>query len=108
MWNDDFAHPFTWKYTGEGLHEKVIARFNKQLIIENSQMDIKFLTKQLLLMSNIVHTYPHKAQTEEWKQLCDLLGEKRNYLYSIINSGTKEIQIDKAHQALDRLNAILI
>jgi len=108
MWNDVFAHPFTWKYTGEGLHEKVIARFNKQLIIENRQMDIKFLTKQLLLMSNIFHTYPHKAQTEEWKQLCDLVGEKRDYLYSIINSDTKESRIDKAHQAFDRLNAILL
>ncbi len=81
--NDIFSHPFTWKYTGEGLHEKVISRFNKQLLIENKQMDIQFLTKQLLLMSNIAHTYTDKVQTGEWKQLFDLLIEKRDYLNGI-------------------------
>jgi len=48
-WNTYFSHPFTWTYTGEELHEKAITRFNKLLLIESKQMDIKFLTKQLLL-----------------------------------------------------------
>ncbi len=108
IWNDVFAHPFTWKYTGKGLHEKVISRFNKQLLIENRQMDIQFLTKQLLLMFNIAHTYPDKVQTREWKQLCDLLIKKRDYLNSIIDIDSKESLRNKASQALDRLDAILI
>jgi len=108
IWNDVFAHPFTWKYTGKGLHEKVISVFNKQLLVENRQMDIQFLTKQLLLMDNIAHTYPDKVQTREWKQLSDLLIEKRDYLNSIIDIGSKENLGIKAHQALDRLDEILI
>ena len=108
IWNDVFAHPFTWKYTGKGLHEKVISVFNKQLLVENRQMDIQFLTKQLLLMDNIAYTYPDKVQTREWKQLSDLLIEKRDYLNSIIDIGCKENLGIKAHQALDRLDEILI
>jgi transposase len=38
-WNRYFAHPFTWKYTGEGLHKKAITRFNKLLLIESNQVD---------------------------------------------------------------------
>ncbi|HEC43627.1 MAG TPA: hypothetical protein ENI20_12445, partial [Bacteroides sp.] len=108
IWNDVFAHPFTWKYTGKGLHEKVISRFNTQLLIENKQMGIQFLTKQFLLMFNIAHIYPGKVQTREWKQLCDLLVEKRDYLNSIIDVCEKERLKIKALQAFDQLNAILI
>ncbi len=71
-------------------------------------MDIQFLTKQLLLMSNIAHIYPSKVQTKEWKQLCDLLAEKRDYLNSIIDVCEKERLQIKAHQAFDRLNATII
>jgi len=108
IWNAVFAHPFTWKYSGKGLHEKVISRFNKQLIIENRQMDIQFLTKQLLLMFNIAHLYPSKVQTRQWKQLCELFVEKRDCLISIIEVCKKERIRIKAHQAFDQLNAILI
>ena len=48
-WNTFFAHPFTWSYTGEGLHEKAVRRFSKLLLIESRQMDSKFLTSQLTL-----------------------------------------------------------
>ena len=103
-WNNFFAHPFTWKYTGEGLHEKAISRFNKLLFIESKQMDIKFLTKQLLLMSNIAKTYYGKVHTTVWKQLHDSIIEKIDYIHGIISGATKERQIIKAQKALDQLN----
>ncbi len=103
-WNRFFAHPFTWKYTGEGLHEKAITRFNKLLLIESNQMDIKFLTKQLLLMSNIAKVYYAKVHTTVWKQLHDLIVEKKDYIHGIISSAAKERQIIKAHDALEQLN----
>ncbi|HEB29274.1 MAG TPA: hypothetical protein ENI15_00150 [Spirochaetes bacterium] len=71
-------------------------------------MDIQFLTKQLLLMFNIAHIYPGKVQKREWKQLCDLLVEKRDYLNSIIDVCKNEKLRIKAHQAFDQLNKILI
>ena len=107
-WNNFFAHPFTWTYTGEGLYEKAITRFNKLLLIESKQMDIKFLTKQLLLMSNITKTYYKKVRTKVWKQLHDLITDRKDYINSIISSATKERQIAKAQMALDQLNAFMI
>ena len=107
-WNRFFAHPFTWKYTGEGLHEKAITRFNKLLVIESNQMDIKSLTKQLLLMSNIAKTYHGKVNTAVWKQLDDLIVDKKDYIHSIISSATKERQIIKAQNALDHLSFFMV
>jgi transposase len=101
-WNSFFAHPFTWKYTGEGLQEKAIKRFNNLLVIESKQMDIKFLTKQLLLMSNIAKTYYDKVNTKIWKQLHDLIFEKKHYIHGIISGAEKESQMLKAQNALQQ------
>ena len=107
-WNTYFSHPFTWTYTGEGLHEKAIARFNKLLLIESKQMDIKFLTKQLLLMYNIAKTYHKKVHTKVWKKLHDLFVDKKDYINRIISASIKERQIAKAHMALDQFKAVMI
>ncbi len=106
-WNKFFAHPFTWKYTGEGLHEKAITRFNKLLLIESKQMDIKFLTKQLLLMSNIAKTYYQKVHNKVWKQLHELIVDKKDYINSIISGAIKERQIINAHKAMEQFNALM-
>lgn len=106
-WNRFFAHPFTWKYTGEGLHEKAITRFNKLLLIESNQMDTKFLTKQLLLMSNMAKTYHEKVHTTVWKQLHDLIIQKKDYIHNIISGAAKERQIIKAQEALDQLSFLM-
>ena len=106
-WNNFFAHPFTWKYTGEGLQEKAISRFNKLLLIESKQMDIKFLTKQLLLISNIAKTYYGQVHTTRWKQLHDLIFEKIDYIHGIISGATKERQIIKAQKAFDELSFLI-
>jgi transposase len=103
-WNNFFAHPFTWKYTGEGLQEKAIRRFNNILLIESKQMNIKFLTKQLLLASNIAKTYYGEVRTMLWKQLHELLVEKMDYIHGIISGAKKERQIIKAQNALDQLS----
>jgi hypothetical protein len=30
-WSGYYKHHFKWNYTGEGLHDKTISRFNKQI-----------------------------------------------------------------------------
>ena len=107
-WNTHFAHPFTWTYTGEGLQEKAVSRFNKLLVIESKQMDIAFLTKQLLLMSNIAKTYRKKVHTKVWKKLHDLFTDKAGYIDNIISASTKKRQIEKAHTALYQFKAAVI
>ena len=106
-WNQHFAHPFTWKYTGEGLYEKAISRFNKLLLIESKQMDVKFLTKQLLLMANIPRTYEEATKTAEWKQLIDLVFMKADFINNIITRSEKKRQRDNVLKALSQFAPLL-
>ncbi len=79
-WNNFYAHPLKWKYTCEGSHEKAISRLKKLLLIERGKMDIKFLTKQLLLMFNIVQVYNKILQSKEWILFRDLILSKSDYI----------------------------
>ena len=65
-WNEFFAHPFTWSYTGEGLHARAVRRFCRLLALQTNQMDCKFLTNQLLLMKNIADNYLHLVPSADW------------------------------------------
>ena len=56
-WNEFYAHPFSWSYTGAELHGKAVRRFCRLLSIETDQRDAKFLTSRLLLMSNLSEKY---------------------------------------------------
>ena len=102
-WNEHFAHPFTWTYRGEGLHGKAVRRFMRLLNMESSQMDILFLTKQLLLMANLVQDYWRQVDNGDWRQLLDLLTQKQSYLSGIIVCDSKEHRSVKAEQGLETL-----
>lgn len=83
-WNDHFAHPFNWTYTGEGLHEKVITRFIRWLQMESDQMTPKFLEKQLLLIHNLAYTYWAKVKTDVWSLLIETLRQKKSFFKNIM------------------------
>jgi hypothetical protein len=75
--------------------------------MESGQMDITFLTKQLLLMFNIAQSYQTTQQAKLWSQLYDTLIEKKGFIESIIINGViKKRQRLKAQQALDQLMAV--
>ncbi len=106
-WDKYFAHPFTWKYRGHGLHGKVVRRFMRLLQIESPQMETGFLIKQLWLMGNLAKSYWTQVDNKEWQQLLDLLIQKDIYLSRLIASGSKEKQMLKAEQALEELTQLL-
>lgn len=106
-WNKHFAHPFTWTYRGEGLHGKVIRRFMRLLQIESTQMEIGFLTKQLLLARNLAQNYSTQVDSKEWQQLFDLIIQKGVYISQLIFSGKTAKQRLKAEQALEELTQLL-
>lgn len=100
-WNTHFAHPFKFTYTGKGLHEKVISRFTKWLQMESPQLDLKFLGKQIKLISNLATTYWSKLKKDVWVTLKSTLQEKNDFIRLII--GVDE-QIDTL---LTKLNNLL-
>lgn len=101
-WNEFYAHPFRWSYTGEGLHGKAVRRFCQLLAIETHQMDSKFLTSQLLLMSNIAENYLDLIAQDDWCCLINLAMEKRDYITNIIESDTRPRGQKNALEAYSR------
>ena len=106
-WSEHLAHPFSWTYRGEGLHGKAVRRFIRLLHIDSSQMEIRFLTKQLQLMANVAREYRTYVEIGDWQHLHDLLIEKHEYLHRIIAVAPKERRRQKAEQALRSISELL-
>ena len=103
-WNELFAHPFKWSYTGKGLYAKAVRRFCRLLSIQTDQMDSKFLASQLLLMSNIAENYTNLVPTADWLELVQLATENDtdSYITKIIEMETGPNRQQKARQAYAR------
>ena len=101
-WNEFYAHPFQWFYTGQGLHRKAVRRFSQLLAIKTDQMDSKFLTAQLLLMSNISENYLDLIPSADWSRFINLAAEKHEYITNIIESEPGPSRQQKAREAYIR------
>ncbi len=106
-WSEHLAHPFSWTYRGKGLHGKAVRRFMRLLHMESSQMEIRFLTKQLQLMANIARDYRTRVDIGDWQHLLDLVIEKQGYLHGIIAASPKEPLRAKAEEALQSMSELL-
>ena len=107
-WNEHFAHPFSWSYTGEGLHASAVRRFCRLLAIETDQMDCGFLKSQLLLLSNIAENYIELIPAGDWLQLLDLVVEKDNYITQTIADDTKPRRKKAAQEAYERFRHTVV
>jgi len=93
LWETLLAHPFKWNYDGNGLHQKVVDRFIK--ILENSieKINVKFMTKQFLLMQNLIETYQAKVEFDSWMKLYQIITANLEQLNTIIkDSGPKRMK----------------
>ncbi|MFQ5410163.1 MAG: IS630 family transposase, partial [Anaerolineales bacterium] len=53
-WNTLLAHPFQWSYDAAGLHDKAVNRFTTMLRGSAAQMELRILTKQMRLLTNLL------------------------------------------------------
>ena len=107
-WNKLFAHPFKWSYRGEGLYAKAVRRFSRLLFIQTDQMDSKFLTSQILLMSNIADNYLKSIPTADWLQLLDLAVQNDEYINNIIEKEIGPNRQKRARQAYARFKETVV
>jgi hypothetical protein len=107
-WNNFFAHPFLWEYTGEGLHGKAMCRFIKMLLIESTQMTGKFLERQALLMVNLLQNYSKCILPRERLQLKEVVAAKREYIDKIVETDTRKRSKVKLAGAMMQLNDLLL
>jgi transposase len=102
-WNTCLAHPFKWSYDGEGLHQKVVLRFVRMLEKRVEKLEIKFLTKQALLMTNLMINYRDKVDRDIWLKLDSVIALKKDQMEKVISQDNGPKRKKKALAALDVL-----
>ena len=103
QWNLLLAHPFKWNYTGDGLHEKAVKRFTSMLRDSAARMDIRFLTKSIMLMSNILKNYYSKVSETIWIEFEKIFWSQLPIITDIIVSEKGDRKSKKASDAIDAM-----
>jgi len=102
-WNLLLAHPFRWTYDGEGLHDKAVKRFAAMLRNSTTQMELRTLTKLLLLMTNLLNHYFSHVSEETWQQLFAALSTQSEGIIGLINQEKGPLRKKKAQNAVAQL-----
>ena len=106
-WNVLLAHPFQWSYDGKGLHEKAVKRFKKMLHSSADKMELRTLTKQMMLLTNLLKDYLPEVSKESWEQLLAAFCAQAETLDDLIQCETGPIRKLKAEQAKLNLTTAL-
>jgi transposase len=106
-WNTLLAHPFKWSYDGSGLHEKAVKRFTTMLHLSAPQMELRILTKQMGLLTNLLRDYVSEVPQETWEQFLVTLCSQSDTITNLIQSEPGPVRKYKAHQAFSNLNEAL-
>ncbi len=106
-WNLLLAHPFQWSYDGKGLHDKAVKRFATMLRSSAAMMELRILTKQLNLMTNLLKDYFSEVTEESWHQLAASLSSQFTVVAALIQLDEGPRRKKNAQQALAGLVAAL-
>ena len=106
-WNTLLAHPFKWSYDGRGLHEKAVKRFTKMLHLSAAKMELRILTKQMGLLTNLLRDYVSEVSQETWEQFSETLRSQSDAITQLIQAEQGPIRKSNAQQAVAELNAAL-
>ncbi len=105
LWNSLLAHSFNWPYNGDGLHELAVRRFTEMLQVEPMKMDIRILTKELMLMTNMLNSYYSKVSESVWNQLVVTTSSQLDAIEAIIEQEKGPIRTKKACLAVEGLTS---
>ena len=106
-WNTLLAHPFKWSYDGSGLHEKAVKRFTKMLRGSAAHMELRILTKQMRLLTNLLGDYVSEVPKETWEQFSEALRSKSGTITDLIQCEEGPQRKHNAQQAFANLNEAL-
>jgi transposase len=106
-WNTLLAHPFTWSYDGSGLHEKAVKRFTKMLHHSAAQMELRILTKQMRLLTNLLRDYVSEVPKETWVLFSEVLRSQSATITDLIQCEEGPQRKHNAQQAFSNLKEVL-
>lgn len=99
-WNCLLAHPFRWSYDGKGLHELAVKRFTNMVRNAVEQMEMRILTKGLMLMTNLLNNYFSEVSETSWGRLVETVSSRYETIETLIQQEEGPIRKKKADQAL--------
>ena len=99
-WNGLLAHPFSWGYDGNGLHEKAVKRFAALLADSAEEFDVRILVKMLALMTNLLADYFHEVPGSTWNQLADAAAMNDEIIADLIERDDRPNRKAKAEEVL--------
>ena len=102
VWNRLLAHPFTWNYDGKGLHEKAVKRFDTMLT-SVTQIDLRTLTKLLMLMTNLLNDNFSQVSGETWQHLFESISAQSETIGTLIYEDNGPQRKKKAENAVVNL-----
>ncbi len=102
-WSEQWAHPFNWSYRGDGLHQKAVLRFIGMLRGPVGEMTLQLVTKESLLMVNLMNDYWDKVQPKHWQKLFEVVRQAAPAIRKRINRSDQPIVRQRAQEALDTL-----
>ncbi len=106
--NEFMASPFNWKYKGEDLHEKAVKRFTQQLnSSESEKTELRILTKQFLLMKNLLYDYKQKVSSKNWERFKAAFSIKEDVFMKKIADEEGPKRKKKAKSAITELKKAL-
>jgi len=106
-WNSLLAHPFQWSYDGSGLHEKAVARFTQMLNHSAAKMELRILTKQMMLLTNLLSDYASEISRDRWSQFHTVFLAQAANIEALIQKEKGKIRKSKAEQAFNNLTGTL-
>jgi hypothetical protein len=71
------------------------------------QMELRTLSKQLMLMTNLIRDYISEVSTHSWDQFLSIFHSQSEPIIKLIESEEKPKSQNKARRALENLNAAL-
>lgn len=100
VWSERWASPFNWSYRGEGLHQKAVLRFIGMLTHSAEEITLQLLTKESLLMVNLMNDYSKKIEPTLWSRLFESIFQVEGRLRGRIERSDQPIVKKKAADAL--------
>ncbi|OVE82752.1 hypothetical protein BVY04_00085 [bacterium M21] len=101
-WNESWAHPFTWKYNGKGLHEKVVLCFTSILSHSAGKITLQYLGKSSQLMVNMIENNWQEVPLKTWSKLFRVINEQEDVLRRAIKASSQPIVKEKTEDALNQ------
>jgi transposase len=106
-WNTLLAHPFQWSYDGSGLHEKAVKRFTTMLRRSAAQMELRILTKQMRLLTNLLRDYLAEVSRETWEHFAAVLHSQSATITELIHGEQGPQRKQNAQKAFANLTETL-